>query len=126
MRPYEGRKRKARDHKRRINDFRYKKVAKLREGIGILDKKKRLKTCFLNVDGLSEATLEDVKSTIRVKSPDIVFLIETKRREEEENGTDISIPGYRVREVRRSDLANDKDGGGIAVYTRLSDGLLFF
>ena len=125
MRPYEGKKRKGRDHRRRINQFRFKKAAKLRDGIGVIDKKKVLKTCFLNVDGLSEATLEDIKVTVSVKSPDIVFLIETKRREEEETGIDISIPGYRVREVRRSDLANDKDGGGIAVYTRLSDGLLF-
>ena len=90
----------------------------------MIDKKKTLKTCFLNVNGLGEVTMEDVKDTIKVKEPDIVILVETKRREEEV-GIDISIPGYRLYERRRSDMAEDKDGGGIVVYTRLADGLLF-
>ena len=38
---------------------------------------------------------------------------------------DISIPGYKVSEFNRSDAANDKMGGGIAVYRRQSEGLLF-
>ena len=76
------------------------------------------------MDGLSEPTLEDIKNTVQLKTPDVVFLVETKRRLED-TGIDISIPGYRLHETLRSDVANDKDGGGIAVYTKLSDGILF-
>ena len=111
-------------NRRRVNQFRYKKAAKQREGIGVIDRKKTLKTCFLNVDGLGEVTLENIRETVNVKNPDLVILVETKRRAEE-IGTDIDIPGYGLHEVRRSDLSEDKDGGGIAVYTKLSDGLLF-
>ena len=110
-------------HRLRINQFRYKKAARQREGIGVIDRKKTLKTCFLNVDGLGEVTFENIKETIDVKRPDLVILVETKRREEEV-GMDIDIPGYSLHERRRSDMAEDKDGGGIAVYTRLTDGLL--
>ena len=37
----------------------------------------------------------------------------------------IDIIGYDVTEVRRSDSSDDKGGGGIAVYTRKTDGLVF-
>ena len=97
--------------------FKLKKAARLRDSVGVVESKKILKTCFLNVDGLSEATLEDVKTTVRLKTPDLVFLVETKRREED-TGSDINIPGYKLYENLRSDLVNDKDGGRIAVYTR--------
>ena len=52
------------------------------------------------------------------------ILLETKRREEE-IGSDIEIPGYTLRELRRSDTAGDRGGGGLAVYTRQLDGLVF-
>lgn len=109
---------------RRVQAFRLKKEARRRENYGVIKHKKVLKTCFLNVDGLGEVTFEDIKTTIKLKNPDIVYLVETKRRHED-TAIDISIPGYTLHEVRRSDDANDKDGGGIAVFTKLTDGILF-
>ena len=126
MRPL-GKNKKARsiqNNKRSINQFRFKKAARRRENVGVLSRKKTLKTCFLNVDGLGDITLEDIKETVDVKKPDLIFLVETKRREEE-IGIDINIPGYNLHEMRRSDTAEDKGGGGIAVYTKLADGVLF-
>ena len=52
------------------------------------------------------------------------MILETKRREEQ-IGSNIDIDGYCVREIKRSDVARDKCGGGLAVYTRLVDGLVF-
>ena len=109
---------------RRVQAFRLKKEARRRENYGVIKHKKILKTCFLNVDGLGDVTFEDIKTTINLKNPDIVYLVETKRRHED-TAIDISIPGYNLHEVRRSDIANDKDGGGIAVFTKLTDGIVF-
>ena len=86
---------------------------------------------LLNVDGLSASTLDDVANAASSISLDLIFLLETKRRFEEVDvnglGTamDITIPGYKVKEFNRSDAAHDKMGGGIAVYMRQSEGLLF-
>ena len=126
MRPYAIKKKRVASNgsRRFIHDCRLKKQARVRESYGVVEEKKTLRASFLNVDGLSEATLEDVKHTVRLKTPDVVFLVETKRRLED-TSIDISIPGYKLHESLRSDLADDKDGGGIAVYTKLSDGILF-
>ena len=64
-------------------------------------------TAFHNVDGLSE--LVDVSSFVSSKSPDLFFLLETKRRAEEV-ASDISIPGYDLTEIRRSDVSVDRAG----------------
>lgn len=103
-----------------VRNFKFK----LRENIGALKCKNDLKTSFLNIDGLSDAKLEDVSSYVRAKSPDLFFLLETKRRAEE-IGTDISIPGYDLTELRRSDVSGDRSGGGVAFYTKNNAGLLF-
>ena len=124
MRPFEVKRGKAPRVVRRVNQFRFKKAAKLRDNIGVLQTKKVLRSCFLNVDGLSAVTLEDVRNTVLQKKPDIVFLVETMRRSEE-TCIDIELAGYSLSETRRSNMANDKDGGGIALYTKLSDGILF-
>ena len=39
-------------------------------------------------------------------------------RRKEELGSDISLPGYDLTEVRRSDVSRDKPGGGIAFYAK--------
>ena len=83
-----------------------------------------LRCSLLNVDGLNEISLENVESIAGTQRPDVIFILETKRRAEEE-GLDISVPGYSVHETRRSNNAGDRDGGGIAVYTRMKDGILF-
>ena len=95
--------------------------------------KEHLSVGLLNVDGLSASTLDDVANAASRRSLDLIFLLETKRRfeEVEENSSvaamamDISIPGYKVNEFNRSDAAHDKMGGGIAVYMRQSEGLMF-
>ena len=92
--------------------------------MGVVGKKQALRLGLLNVDGLSPSTLEDVRSALHMKSLDVCILLETKRREEE-GDSDISVPGFNVHEVRRSDAANDRGGGGLAYYTRQSDGILF-
>ena len=92
--------------------------------IGVIDRKKSLRIGLLNVDGLSSSTLEDVQSAIDRKSLDVCILLETKRRHED-IGIDIAIPGYDVKEIRRSDAADDKGGGGLAYYTKQADGVLF-
>ena len=111
-------------NKRRQKQFRLKRSAKLRESYGCAASKRFLRTSLLNVDGLNETTLEDVKSTITSQKPDLVFLLETNRRLEECHA-DIDIEGYSLHEALRSNVALDKEGGGIAMYTRQCDGLLF-
>ena len=86
---------------------------------------KRSLTCsLLNVNGLNEASLADVRSTLAQRKPDLCVILETKRRAEEQ-GLNIEVDGYNVSESQRSDLAGDRNGGGIAVYTRVSEGLIF-
>ena len=79
---------------------------------------------MLNVDGLSHSTLEDVRDALDRKRLDFCVLLETKRRSED-IGLDISLDGYSVQEVRRSDTSGDRSGGGIAVYTKKADGIIF-
>ena len=102
----------------------FHKRAKRRETVGVIDFKKALRCGLLNTDGLGAGTFEDVKATIRRKQPDLCVLLETKRRLEDV-GSDISIDGYALTEIQRSDVAGDRGGGGIAFYTRQGDGLVF-
>ena len=97
---------------------------KLRANAGALQSQNFLISGFLNVDGLTDASLADVASFASRISPDIFVLLETKRRTEDID-SDISIDGYEHTEIRRSDLAGDKSGGGIAFYTKTSGGVLF-
>ena len=101
---------------RRVNS-RSKNKYKLREKVGVLSCKNDLKTSMLNVDGLSDTALADVEDFVQRTKPDVVALLETKRRMEE-MCADISIPGYDCFEVRRSDVAGHRPGGGIACYTK--------
>ena len=97
---------------------------KLKENVGLVVTKKELKTSFLNVDGLSRTSLADVHDFIDSTNPDVVFLFETKRREEQ-ICFDIGIQNYDHFELRRSDVSKHKKGGGIACFTRKLDGLHF-
>ena len=107
-------------HSRVNRNYKYK----LRDNLGVIGSKNNLKTSMLNVDGLSDTSLADIQDFVALNSPDIVFLLETKRRLEE-FGTDISIDGYEHFEVKRSDVAEHKQGGGLVCYTRKVDGLIF-
>ena len=97
------------------------KSAKLKSSFGAISKQKSLKCCLLNVDGLSESSFADVKNVLSSKAPDICILLETKRRLEDDCFS-LDVPGYEVSEHRRSDIAGDKGGGGIAVFTRKAEG----
>ena len=77
----------------RRNKLRGNKKFKLRERVGVVSCKNNLKSCMLNVDGLSDASFADVEHFVEVERPDVVFLIETKRRMEE-LAPDIDITGY--------------------------------
>ena len=111
-------------NKRHSKQFHVMQSAKLRESCGVRKSKKILRSALLNVDGLDEVSLQDIKSTVASKKPDILFLLETKRRMESCD-LDAEIPGYSLHEARRSDASGDKEGGGIALYTKLSDGIIF-
>ena len=79
---------------------------------------------FLNVDYLSKSTFFDVESTVEKKTPDLVFLFETYRTVEDCH-EDIDIPGYSKYESLRSEVEEDKSGGGIAVFCKLTEGVHF-
>ena len=112
-----------RDGARHSRKWNTNKV-KLRGRVGVVGRKHDLSVGLLNVDGFSPSALEDVKTAVRMKSLDICVILETKRRSEDV-GSDISIAGYNHREIRRSDAADDRGGGGLAYYTKQSDGILF-
>ena len=67
----------SRVRRRRVfgRNFKYR----LRENYGAIQCKQSLSTSYLNVDGLSDAKLEDVHSFAAINSPDLLFLVETKR-----------------------------------------------
>ena len=97
---------------------------KLREEAGALFSRDSLTSAFLNIDGLSDAKYVDVTNFVNEVSPDIFFLLESKRRAEDV-GSDIAINGYDHTEIKRSDAAGDKPGGGIVYYTKNTGGVLF-
>ena len=82
----------------------------MREDAGALISRDYLTSAFLNIDGFSDAKHVDVTNFVSKVSPDIFFLLETKRRVEE-IGSDIDIHGYDQTEIKRSDTAGDKQGG---------------
>ena len=100
------------------------KHLKGKQDVCAVDSKESLRCGLLNTDGLSEGTFLDVENTILQKDLDFCVLLETKRRAEDP-GTDIKIDGYDHSEIKRSDVAGDRDGGGIVFYTKQSDGLVF-
>ena len=111
--------------KKRVRHYRNKrKHTQLRESYGTIDTKNVLRCSLLNINGLNEASLANVETVVGAEEPDLIFLLETKRRMEE-SGIDISMPGYSVHEAKRSNNAGDRDGGGIVVYTKMSDGISF-
>ena len=89
---------------------------------GAIEQHNSLNLGFLNVDGMTEATFLDVKRSVQTRNLDIVGFVESKRRLEQVP-TDISIKGFNKIEVMRSDAAGDRDGGGIVVYTRVTQGM---
>ena len=97
-------------NRRKVKQFRLNGSAKRREHYGAVATKQFLRTSLLNVDGLSESSLDDIRGTIKSQKPDIVFILETKRRQEECHD-DVTVPGYALHEALRSNISEDKEGG---------------
>ena len=116
-------KEKLRIRNRRMRNWMHNS-ARLKESVGTASRKNKLLFSLLNVDGLTDSTLTDVKDVLSRESPDVCLLLETKRRLEDSSSC-LDVPGYDVTEYRRSDLAGDKGGGGLALFTRKADGLIF-
>ena len=69
------------------------KSVRLKESYGAIGSKKKLTCSLLNVDGLSDASLADVRDVLARKQPDLCVILETKIRFEEE-GLCLDVPGY--------------------------------
>ena len=111
---------------RRSTRSRSFKSAKLKQTLGVMSSREYIRCSMLNVDSLNEYTLHEVRRCLHSNPVDLFFLLETKRRkEEEESGINIDVEGYEKFEFNRSDMAGDKAGGGIALYTSKSNGLIF-
>ena len=110
--------------RKRITRSRIHRSARLKDSYGAIKTKEKLQFSLLNVDGLNETSFADVKDVLSRKQPDLCVLLETKHRLEDDCLC-LDVPGYDVTEYCRSDLAGDKGGGGIAIFTRKTDGLVF-
>ena len=86
--------------------------------------KQNVKIVSLNTNGFSELTENDVREVMRSQKPGLVGLLETKLRQED-GVREVEMPGYDVVDIRRSDLAGDKEGGGILVYSRQGGGIKY-
>ena len=83
-----------------------------------------MKMALLNCNGFNDVTRQDILNLTQTHRPEVIGVLESKLREEQ--GDDMcEIPGYSTVDIRRSDLAGDKKGGGILVFTREVDGLNF-
>ena len=82
-----------------------------------------IKVMMLNARGLDDVTEHNTISLIRNQKPEVMGIIETHLREED-GSRKICVPeGYMKVEVRRSDLDDDKNGGGIMVLYKRAQGV---
>ena len=88
------------------------------------DNKGKMRMAMLNCNGFNDITKQELVNLTYTHRPEIIGILESKMRLEQEDDM-VQIPNYRVVDIRRSDLAGDKNGGGILVYTRESEGLKF-
>ena len=61
--------------KRGVQQCKFKKHAKLRESVGTIGTKNVLRCSMLNINGLSEASLNNVETVLNTEKPDIVILL---------------------------------------------------
>ena len=74
-----------------------------------------------NCNGFDDLSEYDTVDLIKSQKPEILGILETHHREEDTKS--VKIPGYKTFESRRSDLAGDKEGGGIMVLAKETDGI---
>ena len=84
----------------------------------------KMRMAMLNCNGFNDVTRQELVNLTYTHRPEVIGILESKMRQEQEDDI-VQIPNYRVVDIRRSDLAGDKSGGGILVYTRESEGLNF-
>ena len=101
----------------KTSTFNFRKRKAMHHDVGYIEKKSNLCVMALNVNGLSTSSVNDIQATVEAKKVDLVSITETKFRLEESPDHHV-IPGYKFFEARRSNVAEDKGGGGILVYYR--------
>ena len=88
---------------------------------GPLIKKEKMRVSMHNADGYNDLTEFDTINFIKSQKPEIHGVIESKIRKED--ARKFKIPGYETVEVRRSDLEEDREGGGLMVFIKKTDGI---
>ena len=83
----------------------------------------RIKIVLHNARGFDALTEHDTVNLIKSQKPEVVGILETHLREEDGTRKVNTPEGYSKIEVRRSDLADDKDGGGIMVIYKRAQGI---
>ena len=84
-------------------------------------KKEKVRISMHNADGFNELTEHDTVNFLKSQKPEIHGVLESKLREED--ARKVKVPGYLTLESRRSDLDDDRDGGGILVFIKKTDGI---
>ena len=70
-------------------------------------------------------SIKETKDYLASRRPDAMRILETKVMEEDSDDEEWDMTGYEKFEVRRSELAGDRKGGGIMIYARAKEGLEF-
>ena len=79
---------------------------------------------FLNVDGWSDVTRDDVETAMEAQNIDVFSFVETDAKKKSgESRPKVSVRGCKVFEVRRQDEC-DRLGGGIAVAVKQTSGVV--
>ena len=84
-------------------------------------REEKVRVSMHNADGYNELTEFDTINFIKSQKPEIHGVLESKIREEDSRK--VKIPGYVTLEVRRSDLDEDREGGGLIVFIKKTDGI---
>ena len=81
----------------------------------------KMRVSMHNADGYNDLTEFDTINFVKSQKPELHGVIESKIREE--STRKFKIPGYETVEVRRSDLDEDREGGGLIVFIKKIDGI---
>ena len=101
----------------------FRKRKRVQGDVGVADQEKELTICHLNANGLNEESVHDLTVAASNRNVNVICVSETKFRREQ-NIVHQAIDGFNLFETRRSDVSEDKGGGGLAVYCR-DNGPLF-
>jgi exonuclease III len=105
-----------------VGGFRHRR--RLRGDLGIVNKCVKVAMMHLNANGLGQISVQDVNNACTRDNLMVAAITETHFRSEQSLDHHI-IPGYKTFESRRSDVAGDKPGGGVLIYCKESEGIVF-